>query len=59
MPLEIPKMWRKRLALALMVLGLIMILVGLPTGYIDVSLWGVFAGMVGEAIILQERKRPG
>jgi len=59
MSLQIPKVWRKRLALALGVIGLIMLVVGLATGYIDVSLWGIFVGMMGEAIALQERKRPG
>jgi len=59
MPLEIPKVWRRRLALVLGVVGLVLILVGLPTGYIDVALWGIFLGMTGQSIILQERKRPG
>jgi len=59
MSLQIPKVWRKRLAIALGVIGLIMLVVGLATGYIDVSLWGIFVGMTGEAIALQERKRPG
>ena len=59
MPLEIPKVWRRRLALILGAVGLILILIGLPTGYIDVALWGVFVGMTGQAILLQERKRPG
>jgi len=37
----------------------VLIVAGLPTGYIDVALWGVFLGMTGEAILLQERKRSG
>jgi hypothetical protein len=59
MPLQIPRTWRRRLAIALGVIGVIMLAVGLATGYIDVSLWGIFVGMIGEAIVLQERKRPG
>ncbi|MCL7390077.1 MAG: hypothetical protein LZ173_09155 [Thaumarchaeota archaeon] len=59
MPLQIPRIWRRRLAIALGVIGIIMLAVGLATGYIDVSLWGIFVGMTGEAIVLQERKRPG
>jgi uncharacterized membrane protein HdeD (DUF308 family) len=59
MPLQIPRTWRRRLAIALGVIGVIMLAVGLATGYIDVSLWGIFVGMTGEAIVLQERKRPG
>jgi uncharacterized membrane protein HdeD (DUF308 family) len=59
MPLQIPRIWRRRLAIALGVIGVIMLAVGLATGYIDVSLWGIFVGMTGEAIVLQERKRPG
>jgi uncharacterized membrane protein HdeD (DUF308 family) len=59
MSIQIPKTWRIRLAIALSVLGLLLIIVGIPTGYIDYSLWGVFLLFTGQAIILQERKRPG
>jgi low temperature requirement protein LtrA len=57
--LQIPRIWRRRLATVLGIIGVIMLVVGLATGYIDVSLWGIFVGMTGQAIVLQERKRPG
>ncbi|MCS7099185.1 MAG: hypothetical protein RMH84_00715 [Sulfolobales archaeon] len=59
MSLAVPKNWRRNIALALGAIGIIMIVAGVATGYIDVSLWGVFAAMMGQAIMLQERKRPG
>lgn len=55
----IPKALRIRMALILGVVGLILIIAGLATGYIDVALFGLFIGFTGQAIVLQERKRPG
>jgi len=56
---ESAKVLRKRLGIGLGVVGLIMIIVGLAAGYIDVALFGLFVGFTGQAVILQERKRPG
>jgi len=56
---ERARILRKRLGMGLGIVGLIMIIVGLAAGYIDVALFGLFVGFMGEAIILQERKRPG
>ncbi len=50
---------RRRLAIALGIIGIILIVIGLPIGYIDVALYGLTIAMIGEAIMLQERKRPG
>jgi len=50
---------RKRLGMGLGIVGLIMIIAGLAAGYIDVALFGLFVGFTGQAVILQERKRPG
>lgn len=59
MSFAIPGEVRKKLGTVLGVVGLIIIIAGLATGYIDVSLWGLFIAFTGQAIILQERKRPG
>jgi len=56
---ERARILRKRLGMGLGMVGLIMIIAGLAAGYIDVALFGLFVGFMGEAIILQERKRPG
>lgn len=50
---------RVRIGLILGIIGLVIIIAGLVTGYIDVALFGLFVGFTGQAIILQERKRPG
>lgn len=59
MSITIPREIRRKLGLVLGVIGLIVIIAGLATGYIDVSLWGLFIAFTGQAIVLQERKRPG
>lgn len=53
------KALRTRIGLALGIIGLVLIVAGLATGYIDVALFGLFVGFMGQAVILQERKRPG
>jgi len=50
---------RRRIGIGLGVVGLIMIIIGLATGYIDIALFGLFVAFTGQAVILQERKRPG
>ncbi|MEM4061620.1 MAG: hypothetical protein QXY11_02055 [Desulfurococcaceae archaeon] len=59
MSVTIPRALRRKLAITLGIIGLILLVVGLATGYIDIALFGIFVGFTGQAIILQERKRPG
>ena len=56
---ERARILRKRLGMGLGIVGLIMIIAGLAAGYIDIALFGLFVGFTGQAVILQERKRPG
>lgn len=53
------KALRIRVGLVLGAIGIVLIIAGLATGYIDVALFGLFVGFTGQAVILQERKRPG
>lgn len=50
---------KRRIGTVLGAVGLVIVIAGLATGYIDVSLWGLFIAFTGQAIILQEKKRPG
>lgn len=59
MSLKLTRERRRKIGYALGIIGAVLIVIGIPIGYIDVSLIGLTIAFMGQAILLQERKRPG